>query len=152
MARFRRQTQRGRARDIRGRGDAVSDTRESGAAPSNNELAVIRTALAAERTLMAWVRTALAMLSFGFTIYKFLNGLHEAGTIKLKHPQGPREIGLVLTVLGTGSLIAGVVQYWTAVRRLGSSSRLGVAFYVAWAVVVLGILIVIGIAQRLGPF
>lgn len=132
----------------------MSDAREGGlaSAPSSNDLAVMRTALAAERTLMAWVRTALAMLSFGFTIYKFLGGLHAAGTIHLRDPHGPRDIGLVLSVLGTGSLIAGVLQYWTAVRRLGSSSRVGVAFYVAWAVVVLGIVIVVGIARRLGPF
>ena len=118
----------------------MSDAREGGlaSAPSSNDLAVMR--------------TALAMLSFGFTIYKFLGGLHAAGTIHLRDPHGPRDIGLVLSVLGTGSLIAGVLQYWTAVRRLGSSSRVGVAFYVAWAVVVLGIVIVVGIARRLGPF
>ena len=51
---------------------------ESGAAlsaPAPNEstlLAVDRTRLAHERTLMAWIRTATSMISFGFTIYKFL--------------------------------------------------------------------------------
>jgi putative membrane protein len=66
---------------------------------SSNELSAIRTALSAERTLMSWIRTAMAMLSFGFTIYKFLHGLHEAGTIRLKHPEGPRDIGLFLCAL-----------------------------------------------------
>jgi putative membrane protein len=35
-------------------------------------LAVDRTRRAHERTLMAWIRTATSMISFGFTIYKFL--------------------------------------------------------------------------------
>ena len=38
----------------------------------NTLLAVDRTRLAHERTLMAWIRTATSMISFGFTIYKFL--------------------------------------------------------------------------------
>ena len=40
-------------------------------------LALDRNKLAAERTLMAWVRTALSMISFGFTIYKFLQVIDE---------------------------------------------------------------------------
>jgi Domain of unknown function (DUF202) len=38
---------------------------------AGTRLAVERTRLAYERTLMAWVRTATALISFGFTIYKF---------------------------------------------------------------------------------
>ena len=30
---------------------------------------------------MAWIRTALAMISFGFTIYKFLHGFADLGSI-----------------------------------------------------------------------
>jgi inner membrane protein YidH len=51
---------------------------ESGAAPvapapdESTLLAVDRTRLAHERTLMAWIRTATSMISFGFTIYKFI--------------------------------------------------------------------------------
>ena len=41
-------------------------------------LALDRNKLAAERTLMAWVRTALSMISFGFTIYKFLQVIRRA--------------------------------------------------------------------------
>ena len=43
----------------------------------NDRLAIDRTRLAAERSLMAWIRTALSMIAFGFTIYKFLQALHE---------------------------------------------------------------------------
>jgi len=105
---------------------------------------------------MAWVRTALAMISFGFTIYKFLHGLQEATTIRLRHPEGPRDIGLFLTALGSLSLIACTVQYMQhlkAVRRIGGAPvRLGVAFYVAGAVVLLGLAMFIGLATRMGPF
>ena len=42
-------------------------------------LAVERTRLAHERTLMAWVRTATSLISFGFTLFKFFQYLHQAG-------------------------------------------------------------------------
>ena len=35
--------------------------------------------MAADRTLMAWIRTTLSMISFGFTIYKFLQAMFESG-------------------------------------------------------------------------
>jgi uncharacterized membrane protein YidH (DUF202 family) len=47
---------------------------------SNTDLAFERTMLAYERTLMAWVRTAISLISFGFTLYKFLrNGVSPRG-------------------------------------------------------------------------
>ena len=61
-----------------GRGESIEGRPDPGAAPvasAPNEstlLAVDRTRLAHERTLMAWIRTATSMISFGFTIYKFL--------------------------------------------------------------------------------
>jgi putative membrane protein len=120
------------------------------------ELAKTRTMMAAERTLMAWVRTALSMISFGFGIYKFLHGLQEATTIHLRHPEGPRDIGLFLTALGTASLIAGTVQYAQQVKAVrligGARPRLGVAFYVAGAVMLLGLVVFIGLVTRMGPF
>jgi len=120
---------------------------------SSNELAALRTALSAERTLMAWIRTAMAMLSFGFTIYKFLQGLHEAGTIHLKRPNGPRDIGLFLCALGTAALAAGLAQYRQVRRQAGGGAApLAVAFYVACVVIVLGLVLSVGIARRVGPF
>ena len=61
-----------------GQSGSIEGRPEGGAAlsaPAPNEstlLAVDRTRLAHERTLMAWIRTATSMISFGFTIYKFL--------------------------------------------------------------------------------
>ena len=51
-----------------GQGQAVS----ASGLPDATRLAVDRTRLAHERTLMAWIRTATSMISFGFTIFKFL--------------------------------------------------------------------------------
>ncbi len=121
-------------------------------AQTRTELASDRTVMAADRTLMAWIRTALSMISFGFTIYKFLTGLGASSTIQLTNPEGPRHLGLLLTVLGTGSLVAGVLQYIQVIRQTGAVLRFRVAFYVAWVVVALGLTILLGIAFRRGPF
>ena len=121
--------------------------------PSSNDLGVIRTALAAERTLMSWVRTSLAMISFGFTIYKFLKGLHDAGAIQLRRPEGPRNIGLFLVALGTGSLLGGLIEHLQTMRRVsGPRARLGTSFYLACAVLILGLVVLVGLIRREGPF
>ena len=48
-------------------------------ADDRTALALDRTRLAHERTLMAWARTATSLISFGFTIYKFFQGLERHG-------------------------------------------------------------------------
>ncbi len=65
--------------------------------------------MAADRTLMAWVRTALSMISFGFTIYKFLETLQQSGTSVISVT--PRSIGLFLVGLGTLSVLLGLIEY-----------------------------------------
>ncbi len=81
------------------------------------DLAVTRTLMAADRTLMAWVRTALSMYSFGFTIYKILEGIQEAGN---SLPQGytPQSAGLFLTGLGTFAMVMGTIEYWGTLREV----------------------------------
>lgn len=117
------------------------------------DLASTRTKLAAERTLMAWIRTALSMISFGFTIFKFLHGLHQAGAIHLARPEGPRNIGIFLTGLGTASVFAGIAEYLQTMRGLHQPrTRPGVAFFIAFAVGALGVLILVGLIRRVGPF
>jgi uncharacterized protein DUF2490/uncharacterized protein DUF202 len=59
------------------------------------QLALDRTRLAHDRTLMAWVRTATSLISFGFTIYKFFQYLHEKGEASPeRYLIGPREFAL----------------------------------------------------------
>ena len=121
-------------------------------AQTRTDLAGDRTMMAADRTLMAWIRTALAMISFGFTIYKFLGYLKESSTIHTHRPEGPRSLGILLTALGTVSLVGGLLQYIQMLRQVGAHLRDRVAFYVAWVVVALGLTILFGMASRLGPF
>jgi len=123
-------------------------------AHERTELAGDRTVMAADRTLMAWIRTALAMISFGFTIYKFLHLFAgSGGTFHLRRPNGPRDLGIFLTALGTGSLVAGLVQHVQMLRQIHISVlRTSVSFYVACAVVILGLTIFLGIVANIGPF
>jgi putative membrane protein len=86
-------------------------------AMERTDLAASRTLMAADRTLMAWVRTALSMISFGFTIYKLLEGFQKSGDL-LNDPNTPRTVGLFLTGLGTASIIMGTVEYSQRLRQL----------------------------------
>lgn len=81
------------------------------------DLAATRTLMAADRSLMAWIRTALSMISFGFTIYKLLQGFQESG-VHMPHLESPRLVGLFLTALGTTSMVMGTVEYWYRLKEL----------------------------------
>jgi putative membrane protein len=81
------------------------------------QLAAQRTLMAADRSLMAWIRTALSMISFGFTIYKLLQGFQEAGT-HLPNASSPRTMGMFLTGMGTVAMVLGTVEYWYRLQEL----------------------------------
>lgn len=96
---------------------------------SSNELAVERTNLAIERTVMAagrtlmgWVRTSLTMISFGFTIYKFLQAALQSGHTNAIGIHGPRRLGLFLIALGVMSVLLGSLEYFWVVRRMNTLS------------------------------
>jgi putative membrane protein len=88
-------------------------------ANQRTDLALLRSRMAADRTLMAWIRTSLSLISFGFTIYKFLQDL-GAFLQKNGGPEipvrGPRNLGLSLIALGTGSLILASIEHWRLLR------------------------------------
>ncbi len=85
-------------------------------APLPSDLGEVRTIMAADRTLMAWIRTSLSMLSFGFTIYKVLEGLAESGN--LKRPESPQVVGLFLAGMGTAAIVLGTLGYWATLKDL----------------------------------
>ena len=84
------------------------------------DLGVMRTMMAADRTMMAWIRTSLSMLTFGYTIYKVLEEIHQIGKIDLRDTT-PRNAGVILTVTGTAALIMGIAEYWVTLRILRRS-------------------------------
>ena len=72
-----------------------------------SDLGAMRTIMAADRTLMAWVRTSLSMLSFGFTIYKFLESAVQSD--QLARADSPQQVGLFLAGVALFVGIAGRV-------------------------------------------
>lgn len=90
-----------------------------------SDLGTMRTIMAADRTLMAWIRTSLSMLSFGFTIYKFLEAMAEHDQIA--HSDSPQRVGLFLAGMGTGAIVLGTIGYWVTLRDLQKTEefRLG---------------------------
>ena len=120
--------------------------------PNNNQLAVGRTVLALDRTLMAWVRTALSLISFGFTIYKFLQSIEKDVAAAALRPSGPRSLGLFLIVMGTGPLILAIVQFCLAMRRkLGVSLArllLNPSLILAAAIAILGLVLFISLVTH----
>jgi putative membrane protein len=109
----------------------------------------MRTIMAADRTLMAWIRTALSMLSFSFTIYKFLeSAVEKQGSM---HPNSPQQVGLFLAGVGTLSMVLGTVDYWSTLRDLRrvEEFRLGrPTLFIAAVISVAGIALFLGILVR----
>lgn len=96
-------------------------------AHDRTDLAVQRTVMAANRTLMAWVRTAISLISFGFTMYKFLQAAAgSAAKLTPLQEQGPRRLGLMLIFLGTASVVLGTVEY---VRTVNELDKMGAKAY-----------------------
>jgi putative membrane protein len=122
-------------------------------AGERTDLAIERTVMAANRTLMAWVRTALSLISFGFTIYKFLQaaiGGADGSKIALLKVQGPRRLGLILIAFGTLAVILGAIEYFGTVKRLNRQSTTrynpwNFSFILGIAIGLLGLLLFITI-------
>jgi putative membrane protein len=118
-------------------------------------LALDRTRMAAERTLMAWLRTALSMITFGFSIYKFLEFLQEESKVPPLVPRAPQNLGLTLIGIGTFALIIACVQYRKyihALRPAQPNKIWDLTFIVSCCIALLGLLIFGSIIFRSGPF
>lgn len=114
-------------------------------------MAAKRTQMAADRSLMAWIRTGLSMISFGFTIYKLLEGF-QADLESLGRESSPRQLGLFLTGLGTVSVLIGTVEYWTRVRHLAPGRKFSCwtpTFVMALIMSAIGLFMFVGIISRL---
>lgn len=116
-------------------------------------LAIKRSLMAADRTLMAWLRTALSMISFGFTIYKVLQGLHHDEAPMVAEQLNPRLVGEFLVAMGTISMLMGTIEYWFTFRDLqnGSMSRIWrrPSFIMAMFISIAGLSVFVSIAAQL---
>jgi putative membrane protein len=113
-------------------------------------LAFERTLLAYERTRIAWVRTALALISFGFAIAKFFAYMRkehgENATLMT-----PREVGLLMIIIGLVGLILANVQQGravTALRKRCPGLPIPVAGIMSVMIAFLGILALISALLR----
>ncbi len=126
---------------------SLSQMPETSAGREHNvstDLAMDRTLLAAERTLMAWVRTSLSMISFGFTIGKLGQVMHDIEVKELfgnTRTVGVKSLAYFLVVLGTVALLGAAVQHWCQLRTLrtvGQSYRFSITFIVALVLAAIG--------------
>ena len=113
-------------------------------AHERTDLAVLRSYMAAERTLMAWIRTTLSMISFGFTLAKLGQAMHDIEVRRLLggvQIVGVRRIGYFLVVLGTLALFGATLQYRGEIkelRRQGLTKRFSISVIVAGVLILLG--------------
>jgi putative membrane protein len=120
-------------------------------ARDRTDMATSRTLMAADRTLMAWVRTSLSMNSFGFTIYKVLQGFAASG-VALPHSNTPRNVGLFLTALGTFAMVLGTAEYVRALKDLHSIANISLhrpALSMAVLMSVIGVFLFFSIITKL---
>lgn len=110
----------------------------------------MRTIMAADRTLMAWIRTALSMLSFSFTIYKFLEDVSSGPALSDKDT--PQQVGLFLAAMGTISMVLGTLDYWTTLKALNRTEKFRLdrpSLLIAVLLSIAGAALFFGIALRL---
>jgi putative membrane protein len=117
-------------------------------------LALERTRMAADRTLMGWIRTALSMISFGFTIFKFLESIQQQGITHLPRIHGPREVGITLIGIGIFALVIACFQHWQFIKKLRPDQPYkpwDLAFVVAFLIGLLGAAMFVSMILRAGP-
>ena len=90
-------------------------------AKNRSEMDFDRTMMAYERTLMAWIRTTLSLVTFGFTIYKFLDAMQEVEGRRIRE-NAPFDLGLFLILIGMSALSVAIFQYKKAIAKMASFS------------------------------
>ena len=115
---------------------------------SADELALVRTLMAAERTLLAWVRTAMAFISFGVAMIKILESIAAGPAMQIQSGGGNR-IGLFLMFVGAVPLAVGMYQFYQTAGSLGqkkSSILTNPSFLLACVILLLGIVLFLNAA------
>lgn len=131
-------------------------------------IALQRTRMAADRTLMAVLRTSLSMIGFGFTIYGFFSSFVRRETARgLLSPEAPSRFGLALVSLGVLLLVIGIFNHYNYMQMLRRQRAelievgtlraddpypVSLALIVAFLLVLVGVLALVSILFRMGPF
>jgi putative membrane protein len=106
--------------------------------------------LAQERTQLAWVQAGLAFISFGFTIAKAFQFLHE--TQGDHAPMlGARAVGIMMVAIGLFSLTLATLQHrraMTAIRRQCPGLPISHAGVLAVLLAGLGVVALVGALLR----
>jgi putative membrane protein len=147
--------------------DIVFDSPSTELASDRTAMALARTRMSVDRTLMAMLRTSLALIGFGFTIFKFFHDLGTQLHIQKAVASPAKNFGLTLVILGVGLLASGLYSHWQIVKdlrarrdrlhaekllRSGSHYTTSATVVVAVLLLLAGLLAVLGIMARMGPF
>jgi putative membrane protein len=115
--------------------------------PISDKLAFERTRLAHERTMMAWTRTSIALITFGFVMYKLFEVVPLASGGKSgEHVVSPRAFALALASLGNLALLLAAIQHRLSLQ---SMRALGLHAPHSGAAILAGLLSLLGIAVLL---
>ena len=132
-------------------GDTSTDlaVKRTDLAAERTDMALARTVMASDRTLMSWVRTSLSLMSFGFTIYKFLIYMvqsQEGLAAKLTNADGPRQLGIIMVCMSILCIVLGMVEYHGMFRRFSNQHHQklwGTSFIIAALTAILGLLLLV---------
>jgi putative membrane protein len=120
--------------------------------PDATKLAVDRTRLAHDRTLMAWVRTSTSLISFGFTMYKFFQYLHDTRQGAPERMIGPRGFAMIMIAIGLAGLVLATIDHRRSMVALrteyGGIVPPSLTTVLATLIASLGILLFIAVAFR----
>lgn len=101
---------------------------------------------------MAWTRTATSLISFGFTIYKFLDTEHAERPSRSFLIFRPRGVGMLMILIGLVALLLATIEHHRSMKDLratyGNIPR-SISAVVAGLIAVLGMISLIAVAFRL---
>jgi putative membrane protein len=131
----------------------MTETGPGSGLSTSDKLGVERTRLSHDRSLMANVRTSTALISFGFTIYKFFAGMEEhSQTPPPHHLLGSRNYAFLMIMIGVIYLglssLAYIQQMKQLRERYGGPSVDKLPLALAVVVSILGILGLLSIILR----